>query len=216
MELSEGADKVYVPVEATVNDLQYKRTFNNTDWQALYVPFELDVKNDLAGFNVYEVSTSSADAINVTLITEGKTSANTAYLIKAKATGEQTIPVSSKTVKVTVENTNSDLSDFEIVGTYEKLNYGDINGDWYALKGGKFMKAGEGAYLNPYRFYLKRKSSSAKESIDINLNEVTGIEAVQSADKRANNGKHYNLQGIEVNENYNGMIIMNGKKYLKK
>ena len=216
VELSEGADKVYVPVEATVNDLQYKRTFNNTDWQALYVPFELDVKNDLAGFNVYEVSTSSADAINVTLITEGKTSANTPYLIKAKATGEQTIPVSSKTVKVTVENTNSDLSDFEIVGTYEKLNYGDIDGDWYALKGGKFMKAGEGAFLNPYRFYLKRKSSSAKESIDINLNEVTGIEAVQSADKPANNGKHYNLQGIEVNENYNGMIIMNGKKYLKK
>ncbi|MCQ2129576.1 MAG: leucine-rich repeat domain-containing protein, partial [Bacteroidaceae bacterium] len=154
VELSEGADKVYVPVEATVNDLQYKRTFNNTDWQALYVPFELDVKNDLAGFNVYEVSTSSADAINVTLITEGKTSANTPYLIKAKATGEQTIPVSSKTVKVTVENTNSDLSDFEIVGTYEKLNYGDIDGDWYALKGGKFMKAGEGAFLNPYRFYL--------------------------------------------------------------
>ena len=78
------------------------------------------------------------------------------------------------------------------------------------------MKAGEGAFLNPYRFYLKRKSSSSKESIDINLNEVTGIEAVQSADKRANNGKHYNLQGIEVNENYNGMIIINGKKYLKK
>ena len=78
------------------------------------------------------------------------------------------------------------------------------------------MKAGEGAYLNPCRFYLKRKSSSAKESIEINFDEPTGIEAVQSADKRANNGKHYNLQGIEVNENYNGMIIMNGKKYLKK
>ena len=51
-ELSEGIEKVYVPVEATVNDLQYKRTFNNTDWQALYVPFELDVKTDLADFSV--------------------------------------------------------------------------------------------------------------------------------------------------------------------
>ncbi len=214
--LSEGIEKVYVPVEATVNKLQYERTFNNTDWQALYVPFELDVKTDLSDFDVYKISASSADAINATLMTEGKTSANTPYLMKAKATGEQTISVSSKTVKVTVENTNSELSDFEIVGTYERLNYGDIDGDWYALKDGKFMKAGEDAYLNPYRFYLKRKASSSKESIEINLYKVTGIEAVQNAGKPANNDKRYNLQGIEVNENYNGMIIMNGKKYLNK
>ncbi len=226
--LSEGIEKVYVPVEASVKTLQYKRTFSNTDWQALYVPFELDVKTDLANFDVYKISTSSADAINVTLMTEGKTSANTPYLIKAKTTGEQTIPVSSKTVKVTVENTNSDLTDFEIVGTYEKLNYGDIAGDWYALKGGKFMKAGEGAYLNPYRFYLKHKASSSKESIEINFNEPTGITSYDNPSHRQAQGKLgsgqaqnenenlYNLNGMRVDSNYKGIVIINGKKYLKK
>ncbi|MDO4801365.1 MAG: hypothetical protein Q4A15_04295, partial [Prevotellaceae bacterium] len=90
-----------------------------------------------------------------------------------------------------------------------------ISGDWYALKGGKFMKAGEGAYLNPYRFYLKRKASSAKECIDININEPTGITSYEN-DNDNENGVIYNLNGMRVDSNYKGIVIINGKKYLKK
>lgn len=44
--------------------------------------------------------------------------------------------------------------------------------------------------------------------------QSTGITSIK--DNRKNDGKMYNLQGQEVSESYKGIVIVNGKKYLKK
>lgn len=44
--------------------------------------------------------------------------------------------------------------------------------------------------------------------------QSTGITSIKN--NRKNNSKMYNLQGQEVSESYKGIIIVNGKKYLKK
>lgn len=44
--------------------------------------------------------------------------------------------------------------------------------------------------------------------------QSTGITSIKN--NRKNDGKKYNLQGQEVNEGYKGIVIVNGKKYLKK
>lgn len=44
--------------------------------------------------------------------------------------------------------------------------------------------------------------------------QPTGITSIKN--NRTNDGKMYNLQGQEVSEGYKGIVIVNGKKYLKK
>lgn len=44
--------------------------------------------------------------------------------------------------------------------------------------------------------------------------QSTGITSIKN--NRTNDGKMYNLQGQEVSEGYKGIVIVNGKKYLKK
>ena len=44
--------------------------------------------------------------------------------------------------------------------------------------------------------------------------QSTGITSIKN--NRKNDGKMYNLQGQEVSESYKGIVIVNGKKYLKK
>ena len=45
---------------------------------------------------------------------------------------------------------------------------------------------------------------------------TSGIEKVEIARPVMEDGVMYNLQGIRVDENYRGIVIMNGKKYLKR
>ena len=44
--------------------------------------------------------------------------------------------------------------------------------------------------------------------------QSTGITSIKN--NRTNDGKMYNLQGQEVSESYKGIVIVNGKKYVKK
>ena len=46
-------------------------------------------------------------------------------------------------------------------------------------------------------------------------NSATGINGVHVANKH-NDGKMYNLAGQRVGNDYKGIVIVNGKKYIKK
>ena len=50
----------------------------------------------------------------------------------------------------------------------------------------------------------------------ITSDHATGIETVNNGQRTIDNSKVYNLQGVRVNKNYKGIIIMNGKKYFMK
>ena len=52
-----------------------------------------------------------------------------------------------------------------------------------------------------------------KLSIPVLQGETTGVENVVIP--TINDNKRYNLLGVEVDENYNGVVIMNGKKYIQ-
>ena len=52
-----------------------------------------------------------------------------------------------------------------------------------------------------------------KLSIPVLQGEATGVENVVTPSIKDN--KRYNLLGVEVDENYNGVVIMNGKKYIQ-
>ncbi|MBQ8714694.1 MAG: hypothetical protein IJ552_05720 [Prevotella sp.] len=54
------------------------------------------------------------------------------------------------------------------------------------------------------------------KAASINADLPTGIQNVKAADVKSANDAIYNLAGQKVNENYKGIVIKNGKKYIQK
>jgi len=83
--------------------------------------------------------------------------------------------------------------------------------DIYILKDGVFVPSTTGTFPVNHALLAIGKSSNAKFSIVFD-DGTNGINEVKTA---ANNGKIYNLQGIEVKDASNGIFIKNGKKFMK-
>ncbi len=66
-----------------------------------------------------------------------------------------------------------------------------------------------------YGNYAKEKSTMAVLEKYF-TNWADDSEVTEIIENRINDGKMYNVMGIEVDENYKGIVIMNGKKYFKK
>lgn len=102
-----------------------------------------------------------------------------------------------------------------------KLSHGDVYGDGstiYALgnksKGVGFYLATKDNVVPDGRCYLLiNKESGAKDFISFD-DETTGINNFKA--ETVESSAIYNLQGIQVDENYEGIVIKNGKKYINK
>ncbi len=59
--------------------------------------------------------------------------------------------------------------------------------------------------------------ASAPSSLQIyRLSNATGINTVETGSASGTDGRLYNLSGQQVDDNYKGIVVKNGKKYLKK
>ncbi len=109
-----------------------------------------------------------------------------------------------------------------LIGTYKQIDAADGN---YVLQNGS---DGVGFYklvstsnhvINPFRAYLSGEANAqgAREFIGINFGgETTGIDNLNVNDNFDANAPMYNLAGQRVGSNYKGVVIQNGKKYIKK
>lgn len=216
------------------DNLTYTRTFNNTNWQALYVPFEIPYENIKDDFEVaYINDTRQYDrdddgmkeetVIEAFKITSGTLEANYPYLIRAKETGEKTITVTDAILYATQENSidcSSVYDKYTFTGTYSRMSSTELTG-CYALSGGVWQPIAEGATLGAFRFYLQVESRSgsaqAAQSIKMRVigeetdDEATSIDEVESAD---NEQIVYDLAGRRVANPTKGVYIVNGKKML--
>lgn len=216
------------------DNLTYTRTFNNTNWQALYVPFEIPYENIKDDFEVaYINDTRQYDrdddgvkeetVIEAFKITSGTLEANYPYLIRAKEAGEKTITVTDAILYATEENSidcSSVYDKYTFTGTYSRMSSTELTG-CYALSGGVWQPIAEGATLGAFRFYLQVESRSgsaqAAQSIKMRVigeetdDEATSIDEVESAD---NEQIVYDLAGRRVANPTKGVYIVNGKKML--
>ena len=104
----------------------------------------------------------------------------------------------------------------DLLGTteYESFTQGTIyllgqdNGSMaFMLNNGSYLLAPNKAYLN--------KSANAKQVLYIS-EDIDDATAINSMSGNIDNAKMYNLNGIQVNKNYKGIVIKDGKKYLLK
>ena len=225
--------------EEHVAKITYTRTLNNTEWNALYLPFEIPVsqltdKYEVAYINAIhsydEDDNGEIDRMSMEVIKlrEGTLHANHPYLIKART-------AAAKQMSITVENTtlhkaesrtldcSSVYTKFEITGIYEKMTSAQLAG-CYALSGGSWKNLSSGSSLNPFRLYLR---VSSREGSPVKLSEaalarigihVQGEETATSVEERLMQKQHkadavYDLSGRRITSPKKGQTyIVNGKK----
>ena len=236
MDLVDGEDYTR-DTDVDCDELTYIRTFNNTNWQALYVPFSMSFEDwDSQGLEVarlngyYEYDddkngTIDRACLEVLMVTEGEGALkpNHPYMVRAKSTGTKTITLNNTTLYAAASN-SIDCSTMEtrytFTGIYEQMSKASLNAiNAYGMSGGSLKQAG-GA-LNGFRWYMVRESREGQLLPIINEVKVHVIgwddeeDGIETTRQDCGAEVAYNLMGQRVNDNSKGIIIKNGKKIIK-
>lgn len=220
------------PVYTQADFITYTRTFNNTNWQALYVPFELEYDDWAEDFDVAQINNihlydddqdGEADRTVVEAFTvhSGSLEANYPYLIRAHQTGSKVLKLQDAMLYRAEERRfecNSMSYTYTFTGTYHQISGATMmtNGS-YALGGGNLIRPeSETANLGAYRWYLDisgrngnvRKARTIAISVDDEMVD-TGIETI--AMEGAGTSAVYTLDGLRAHEWQKGLQIRNGK-----
>ena len=218
-------------------DIYYTRSFANTNWQALYLPFSLNYEDWKDDFEVAYINTvrqyddngdGRADRTILEAVKKnsGSTAPNTPYLIRAKTAGEKTFFVENATL-YPAENNSVDCSTttarFTFTGIYKEKSFGLSASNYYAINEGRLTALSAWLPVPPYRWYMSVRTRSsvydtsgwgwAKE-ISISVvgeEETTGVADIQhpSPDTQI-----FDINGRKVSENSlkPGIYIKNGRK----
>ena len=220
-------------------DIYYTRSFANTNWQALYLPFSLNYEDWKDDFEVAYINTvrqyddngdGRADRTIMEAVKKnsGSTAPNTPYLIRAKTAGEKTFFVENATL-YPAENNSVDCSTttarFTFTGIYKEKSFGLSASNYYAINEGRLTALSAWLPVPPYRWYMSVRTRSsvydtsgwgwAKE-ISISVvgeEETTGVADIQhlSPDTQI-----FDINGRKVSENdlKPGIYVKNGKKFV--
>ena len=221
-------------------EISYTRTFNNTAWQALYIPFSLKYEDWKDNFevayinNLRQLDTDDDGVIDKTImdvvkIKDGSLIPNTPYLIKAKSVGEKTLSINNATLYETKENSidcRTTIAEYTFTGTYNAISASTlIANNYYTMGGGALIMTDGNSGLKPYRWYMKIEArspmynvSNAAKAITINVvgeEETTGVEELRMINYKS---PVYDLNGRKVHENNlkPGIYVKNGKKFIVK
>ena len=223
--LTDGED--YTETEDNfVNTLIYSRTYESTNWQTLYLPFDIsydDIKdnfdvawlNDVHQFDYDDDGTIDETKIEAIKMSAGKTiKAHTPCIIRAKvadADHTQNIVVNNAILRK-AEHKAVDCSSvstkYIFYGTYKAMSGAElVAGNYYVLTSGGFREARTSDNVNAYRWYFDIKDRYAESEF---ANSKISIFCI---DEDEANGE---VTGIETLDNDSEEIIaiydINGRK----
>lgn len=221
------------------------KTFNNTGWNAFFVPFDFKLtaemleKIEFATLygTLLEGGIGSPMISYIKAKVGDKINAYFPCMIKAKATGKQTINMGAVNYVYTAE-----IKPESCTSTKEVYNFNPVMvNTYFAAKKGYYLNSEQnsfvynvnaGAYIQPFKYYMTIQdkktnsyivptsggASQAKFCV-IGEGEATGITDI--VDDAANaSGKVYNLQGVLVGNTTEGLpkgvYIKNGRKIIVK
>lgn len=197
----------YVPKE-------YAFVAEDADFYTLYLDYAVTVPENVTAY------TGALNGNNMVLteITDGYIKADNAVLIQATAAGTYTF----------VENTSAEAGTYAgnaLKGVLVNTPVSEIVKQGTVLTLGKnsegkvgFRKPKE-TYVSANKAYIdyENPAPGAPAFVRILLaGEVTGIEGVQSVQQKATTNAIYNMMGQRVDANAKGLILMNGKKVIRK
>ncbi len=203
------------------DNFSYTRTFNNTNWQALYVPFSMSYDDWKDDFDVAEINnfheydddedgTMDRTTLEVVYKKSGCTLPNTPYVIRAKQTGTKTISLENTTLYPAEENSidcSSVKTKYTFTGTYSGVSGEDMYGNgYYAMADGVLSQASSSSVsLGSFRWYLKTESRTGRNAAPLrrisvqvigeDSGETTGIVEANINDTPAN---YFNINGEKI------------------
>lgn len=236
LELQDDATTFEHPYEVEYNMVSYTRQFNSTNWQALYVPFELNYDDWSDDFEVARINNfhqydldhdGKADetVMEAFVVKDGWIKANYPYLIRAKEVGEKTLNLSEAVVMPAEELGYQCASmdhRYTFHGTYHQIPGETMYGQgYYAMGGGNLITAeDDAAGLGAFRWYL--------DITDLDGNKLSPLRAsLRIIGEESENGidtigyepewSTHTPVGIDgrLLQSSRGMFIMNGQKMLK-
>lgn len=239
-------NKVSLTKEVAGVNTTLTKTFNNTGWNAFFVPFDFtltqEMLNDFDFATLYNISLRNGNGSQLLSYVEANAGNTiTAYfpcLIKAKATGVQSLNFGSVSYKPITEmkpvTTSSTIELFTFYPVMENTYIAAKNGYYLNSEKNSFVyNKNAGAYIQPFRYYMTIQDktnnysyilptdgkASVVEFRVIGADEVTGITDVEGA-AAMEAGKVYNLQGVVVGDSVEnlpkGIYIRNGRKVVVK
>ena len=228
--LSDVSSSYSNDTEATAKTIKYTRTFNSTNWQALYVPFSMkysDWSNDFEVAAINNVHQYDDDdngifdrtELEIAKVKSGSLKANTPYLIKPKTTGTKTITINNATLKKTEVNSiycASVNTMYTFTGTYNTISGATmISNGYYGMGGGELVQAEDNdASLGAFRWYLKIEN---KEEGSYAPGKITVLclddEMATGIDENVIDVENkvvgiYDANGRKINEMRNGLNIV--------
>ena len=227
--------------DADYDEIAYTRTFNNKNWQALYVPFEMQYEdwkdnfvlariNDTHQFDDNDDGVIDRTELEVVKLRSGQTEAHTPYLIRAKKTGEQTITVTNATL-YGAEEKSYDVSSwntlYTFTGTYTGVPGETMFGNgYYAFGGGSLHQAADATNaLSPMRWYMEvtdrygnPKELGEVKVVVFDMEDLieTGLEEVAPDNIPTKEQAVYDLSGRRVTNPGHGIYVKNGRKVIIK
>lgn len=201
--LTDGED--YTNTKLKMRDrITYTREFKNTEWQAWYVPFDIDydaISEDFTAASLNAVHQYDDDddgvferwTLEILKLKSGDViRANMPYMIRAKETGEHKFVVENA-ILYSAEENSLDCSSIRVHYTF-KGNYSLMDGQvlrdngWFAPGGGSLVTPSAGSNLKAYRWLLMPEARGGYETFfapkRINIvigdeeEELTAIEEV--------------------------------------
>lgn len=222
--------------DLTVGTLTFKRTFIADIWNPLYLPFDIELTDELlAQFEFYEynqmLSTDTDGdrvpddfAMELFVFQGGTLEANYPYFVRPKNADACTIEVvmNKATLYAAEENsfeTASMKNIFTLSGTHKSMTADELAGKFVMSTEGKWQPAGSN--MKSHRLYLsitdRNGNSIASKAIRMVVRGEDGFEGTTGVDivetDNAADGTIYDLSGRPVVEPVKGgMYIINGKK----
>lgn len=214
VKLAEDATKA--PAESSDANVYYNRSFKQ-GWNSIVLPFDATL-TELGASEAIEYAGTSNTTINFKTATSLE--ANKPYMVYFDKAKTDATTFTGKTIADTKDETlttTDDNGQYNFVGTYVQKTgeNSPITSNDYVVVTGGIQKAKGGNTLKAFRAYFAAQAPAAKSlTFTIDGNVVTGVKAVE-LQNAVNNGAIYNLAGQRVSDSYKGIVIKNGKKYVK-
>lgn len=210
-----------IGVRLTAQTLSYDRTFTVDDgYHTVYLPFSIPTTNG----KLYACTGINAEKSQAEFTEVTTTKPNTAYIFKPSTTR---LDLGSEVEIMPTTGLNSQtgyLRGVYSLYTFNKNNnancYGYAANTQDGYNAGAFVKFGTGATLPAGRAYIyaPEATQAGAKRLDMVIDgEATGISLplADSTDDDAT-APSYNLAGQCVGNGYKGIVIVNGKKMLRK
>lgn len=180
-------------------------TLNASGYATFCSQYPLDFSDyATADYSAWQITSIGSNAITFEQV-KGKVKGGTGLLLKGEA---------GATVTLTSADSDNELTGNKLVGTLAPL-YVAAN-EYYGLSGTTFVRMNAGTVKAGKAIILAGEIPTNAQNLTFVFEDnTTGINTVNDS-RFTVNGEAYNLAGQKVSESYKGIVIVNGKKMIRK